>query len=76
MTNKALLNQKIEESGLQPCFIIKTLGITPNSYYRKKDNYVPFKAAEIYVLCDLLKITDPIEKRKIFYAESSEISEQ
>ena len=76
MTNKVLLNQKIEESGLQPCFIIKTLGITPNSFYRKKDNLVKFRASEIYVLCDLLNITDPNEKRKIFYADSSEIIKQ
>lgn len=68
MTNKDLLDKKIAERGIQPAFIIKTLGVAPNTYYRKKNNEIPFKAAEIYVLCDLLHITDPEEKMKIFYA--------
>ena len=68
MTNKELLDEKIANSGLQPSFIIKTLGISVNSFYRKKNNQQPFKAAEIYVLCDILKITDTAEKTKIFYA--------
>ena len=67
MVNTELLNEKIELSGLKPSFIIKTLGITPNSFYRKKTNQMFFKAAEVYVLCDLLKITDEEEKTKIFY---------
>ena len=70
MVNTELLNEKIEQSGLKPQFIIETLGITPNSFYRKKNNQIPMKAAEIYVLCDLLKITDSDEKAKIFYSES------
>lgn len=70
MVNTELLNEKIEQSGLKPQFIIETLGITPNSFYRKKNNQIPLKAAEIYVLCDLLHITDADEKNKIFYPES------
>lgn len=68
MTNKGLLDEKITNSGLQPGYIIKTLGISVNSFYRKKNNQQPFKAAEIYVLCDLLHITDNDEKEKIFFA--------
>ena len=70
MVDTKLLDEKIKQSGLKPQFIIETLGITPNSFYRKKNNQIPMKAAEIYVLCDLLKITDPDDKAKIFYAES------
>lgn len=69
MTNKELLDEKIAASGLQPSFIIKTLGISVNSFYRKKNNQQPFKAAEVYVLCDILKISDDEEKTKIFYSE-------
>ncbi len=76
MVNTELLNEKIKLSGLKPSFIIGTLGITPNSFYRKKTNQIPFKAAEIYVLCDLLKITDEETKTKIFYPESLLISKQ
>lgn len=70
MVNTELLNEKIEQSGLKPQFIIETLGITPNSFYRKKNNQIPFKAAEVYVLCDLLHISDVAEKTNIFYLES------
>ena len=69
MVNTNLLNEKIEQSGLKPQYIISTLGITPNSFYRKKNNQIKMKASEVYVLCDLLKITDSQEKEKIFYAE-------
>lgn len=64
--NSALLDKKIEESGLKVSFIIEKLGLSHNGFYKKKNGITPFRASEVYVLCDLLKITDEGEKKLIF----------
>ncbi|MBR6509616.1 MAG: toxin-antitoxin system, antitoxin component, Xre family protein [Clostridia bacterium] len=63
-TNKSLLDEHISKSGLKITFIAEQLGITVQSFGQKRNNITSFKAAEIYVLCDLLNITD--DKDKIF----------
>ena len=64
--NTELLDKKIEESGLKVSFIIEKLGLSHNGFYKKKNGITPFRASEVYVLCDLLRITDENEKRLIF----------
>jgi len=64
--NTELLDKKIEESGLKVSFIIEKLGLSHNGFYKKKNGKTPFRASEVYVLCDLLKISDEEEKRLIF----------
>ena len=64
MINKELLDEYINKSGLKINFIAGQLGITVQSFGQKRNNLSSFKAAEIYVLCDLLNITD--DKDKIF----------
>lgn len=64
--NSDLLDRKIEESGLKVSFIIDKLGLSHNGFYKKKNGITPFRASEVYVLCDLLKITDEGEKKLIF----------
>ena len=64
MTNKELLDEYISKSGLKISYIAEKLGITVQSFCNKRKNLSSFKAAEIYVLCDLLNIGD--DKDKIF----------
>ena len=64
MTNKELLDEYISKSGLKISYIAEKLGITVQSFGNKRKNLSSFKAAEIYVLCDLLNIGD--DKDKIF----------
>ena len=64
MTNKELLNEYINKSGLKVSFIAKQLGITVQSFCQKRNNISSFKAAEVYVLCDLLNIKE--DRDKIF----------
>ena len=68
MVDTALLEEKIEQSGLKVSFIVDALGISSQAFYKKKDNKTPFRKSEIYVICDLLKITYTADKMKIFYA--------
>lgn len=70
MTNTSLLDEKIAKSGLRIDFILKKLGISDTAWYKKKNGNIQFKAAEIYVLCDLLNISDE-EAPKIFYSKST-----
>ena len=63
--NAQLLDKKIEESGLKVSFIINKLGLSPNGFYKKKNGVTPLRASEVYVLCDLLRISDR-EKPEIF----------
>lgn len=67
MTNTVLLRQKIDESGYKLHFIAKRIGITYQGFLKKINNETEFKATEIQVLCDLLKI-DIREKEAIFFA--------
>lgn len=62
----AKLDAKIKASGLRVDFIIDKLGISPNGFYKKKNGDTPFRTAEVYVLCDLLHITDQTERNEIF----------
>ena len=64
--NTELLDKKIDESGLKVSFIIEKLGLSHNGFYKKKNGETPFRTSEVYVLCDLLKITDEGEKKLIF----------
>lgn len=61
-----LLDKRIEESGLKVSFLIEKLGLSPNGFYKKKNGDTPFRTAEVYVLCDLLNISNE-EKGKIFF---------
>ena len=65
MTNTQLLDERIKESGLKIGYIVEKLGISRQAWDRKKKNIIPFRVAEIYVLCDLLHIDDS-EKPKFF----------
>ena len=63
--DEALLDEYIDNSGLKVGYIADTLGITHQAFNKKRRGKSPFKAAEVYVLCDLCKIPDS-EKEKIF----------
>lgn len=63
-----LLNKYIEKSGLKIGYIVETLGISRQAFDRKRNGFVSFKAAEVYVLCDLLKISQT-DKPAIFLLE-------
>lgn len=60
-----MLDDYIEKSGLRIDYIVKTLGISRQAFDRKRKGNISFRAPEVYVLCDLLKIPDDI-KPKIF----------
>ncbi len=65
MTNTQLLEDRIKSSGLKIGFIVAKLGISRSAWDKKKKNIIPFRAAEIYVLCDLLNIAEE-DKPKFF----------
>lgn len=64
MVNTQLLDSYIEKSGLKIGYICDRLGITRQAFGKKRRGVSPFKAAEVYVLCDICHITD--DKDKIF----------
>lgn len=66
MEGKQLLDFYIEKSGLKISFIADKLGISRYGFDLKRNGKIPFRKAEIYVLCDLLGISDENEKEKIF----------
>lgn len=60
-----LLDEYIEKSGLRMGYIVDTLGISRQAFDKKRKGLISFRAPEVYVLCDLLKIPSDI-KPKIF----------
>ena len=62
-----LLDRAIENSGLKISFICDTLGISRQAFDKKRKGQNCFRKSEVYVLCDILRITDDSMKAKIFY---------
>lgn len=63
--NKTLLDEFIEASGLRIGFIVGKLGISRQAFDQKRNGIISFRASEVYVLCDLLKIPEDV-KPEIF----------
>jgi len=73
LVNTQLLDDKIAESGLKIGYIVEKIGLSRFGFDKKRKGITPFRVSEIYVLCDLLGISDDEEKTKIFYPESKAI---
>jgi len=72
MTNTALLEKRIDDSGLKRSFILQETGIKAYSTLRMKvNNESEFTANEIQTLCNLLRI-DNAERDAIFFAPVAE----
>lgn len=69
MTNTALLEERIKESGYQKNYIAKVLGISPYGLSLKISNKNEFKATEIEALSELLGIESWEERSAIFFAK-------
>lgn len=67
MTDTLLLDKKIKESGLKKSFILKKLGISKTTFMKRQNGSSRFKAAEIYVISDLLNLSEE-DRKKIFFA--------
>ena len=67
MTNTALLETKINESGLKKSYIAKSMGLSPYGLTLKIRNINEFKASEIDKICSLLGIDSPEERCEIFF---------
>lgn len=68
MTNTALLEEKIEASGLKKSFIARAIGLSAYGLAKKINNETEFKTSEVNGLCKILNITDLAEKDRIFFA--------
>lgn len=68
MTNTSLLDKRINESGYKKSYIASKLGISAYGLSLKVNNKTEFKASEINVLCELLKI-DTKDRMAIFFAQ-------
>lgn len=64
MVNAQLLDEYIIKSGLKIGYICEQLGISRAAFSKKRRGITPFKAAEIYVLCDILHIGT--DRQRIF----------
>lgn len=69
MTNTALLESYISESGLKVGYICEKLGLSRQGFRKKLTNESEFKASEINTLATLLGISTA-ERDQIFFAEN------
>lgn len=63
-----MLKEAIERSGLKTSYIVDTLGMSRQAFFKKQSGEIAFRQSEVYVLCDLLKL-NPTESVKIFFPE-------
>jgi hypothetical protein len=71
MVNTQLLDSKINSSGFKVGYIVDSLGLSRNGFDKKRKGKIQFKKPEIYVLSDLLHLTED-EKQSIFFANEVE----
>ena len=69
MTNKELLQERIEKSGMKIGHIAKEIGLSRSGLWKKMNNESSFNQYEIENLCKVLKITTLKEKEDIFFAK-------
>lgn len=67
MTNTALLEEKIEQSGYRRRYIAAELNISHQAFLNKVRNESEFKVSEVKTLCNLLKI-NKTEREQIFFS--------
>lgn len=70
MTNTALLDQKIKESGMTVVAIADKLGIDRVTFYNRKNNKInsEFTASDIVKLTEILHLTKS-ERDRIFFSK-------
>ena len=68
MLNTQLLDDRIKQSGFKISFIVEKLGLSRNGFDKKRKGKTPFRIAEVYVLKDLLKLSDD-EEQAIFFTD-------
>ena len=66
------LDEEIKKSGLKKSFLAKELGMSRQSFSYKCKNPTLFTAAQINVLCNLLKVTTLSKRDQIFFASKVE----
>ena len=69
MTNKELLQELIEKSGMKIGHIADKVGISRSGLWKKMNNESSFNQYEIESLCNILKITSLKDKEAIFFAK-------
>ena len=70
MTNKALLEEKIKESGKKKKYLAEKCGLSMQGFRNCLNNKAEFKTGQIQILCAELGITKLTEKEAIFYAKN------
>jgi len=71
MTNTVLLRKKIESMGIKLTFVAERLGISKQALDRKLKDGTDFKAYQMIILKDLLRLSNK-EARDIFFAKDVE----
>lgn len=67
MTNKKMLKEKIEQSGVSITFLAEKCSVSRDYFYRKMNGEVEFKQSEIATLKEYLHLTQK-ERNDIFFA--------
>ena len=70
MTNVALLEEKIKESGKKKSYLAKRLNISRAGFRNLCAGKSEFRTGQVQILCIELNITDAEEKEAIFFAPS------
>ncbi len=68
MTNTALLEAKITQSGKKKKYLAEKIGLSPAGFRNCRINKAEFTATQVQILCDELNITSLKERQSIFFA--------
>ncbi len=69
MTNTALFEEKVKQSGKKKTYLAKKCGLSCAGFRNCVINKAEFKSSHIDILCDELGVTNLREKEAIFFAK-------
>lgn len=69
MTNSKKLKELLESRGVSFAFVAKKIGMTRQGLYKKFEDGSDFKAYQMIIIKDLLRMTDE-EARDIFFSSN------
>lgn len=72
MTNTSKLREALKSRGISFAFIAEKIGMTRQGFVKKLSDGSDFKAYQMYIIKDLLRLTDE-EARDIFYTQDVDI---
>ena len=75
MTDTERLKKEIENRGIKLAFVAEKLGLSRQAFQKRFRDKTEFKASEMFIVSDILNLTDD-EQREIFCFQGNQLDNE